>query len=230
MTCAEIVDDVEAEIRYAFLAAQQEPPGTEEIVRIANKYNSRISGDLRVPTRYVKGIVATAPFAMPTEARPGSVTFSEEVGDGSSGEDRINVLTVSEANQLYPDWEINEHEGYSTYPYKLIVYDPHNISAPVYPIGFSSGATLRMVYTIQVNPMVVENSANEAGKSLEPFNGIMPEYHHVIAQMTKFELLLRIGDERGRAYYQDAQNDIAKAFAYARNNYVLPGVRNLGAY
>lgn len=224
MTCAEIVDDIETEIRYAFQAARQEIPGTEEIVRIVNKWNDRISQQLKIPRRYVKSIDATAPFALPAEARPGSLSFSEE-SDG-----RVEVLTVAEANQFYPDWEKNEHEGHGKYPYKLVVYDPHNISAPVYPIGFSSGDTLRIAYVIAVSPMVVENSAGATDVVLEPFNGLMPEFHHVVGQMAKYELLLRLGDQRATMYYADAQVEIEKAFAYARNDYHLPMVPNLGLY
>lgn len=226
MTCAEMVDDVEAEIRYAFLAAQVELPGTEEIVRVLNKYNDRISGDLRVPRKYVTDIDPTVAITMPTDARAGSVRFTEkEEAVGS-----IQVLTVDEANMLYPDWEDNEHEGGSTFPYKLVIYDPSNLTDPLYAIGFTSSDKLRMVYTVQVKPMVLENSAADADVSLLPFNGLMPEYHHVIAQMTKFEFLLRIGDERGRAYYTDAQDEIAKAFAYANNHYVVPEANYLGIY
>ena len=219
------MDWVETRIRLMGLNA----PGDGDILQICNDINDRVARDLHIPRRYIKNVNPTQPFSPPSEARPGGITFAER----TDTDRRIMILTVTEANDYYPDWERNQTEGFSKYATPLIIYDPVNISAPIYPIGFSSGDTLRMVYVMNVKPMVFENP--DATQTTEPFNGEMPEYHRIVPQLAVFEIaaLLARSDntmpaQKAQMYYNDAKGELEDAFDYARHDYFVPYAPDLG--
>ena len=239
MKAAEIVDWVERRIRLLGIR----PPGAGDILEFANEQNdatsrsqtdlSMFSGQngqvrhcsgrkLNIPRRYVKDVDATTTFLLPTEARPGSALFAERTTDNR----KIRTLTVEEANRLFPDWEENTIEGLERYPIPLIIYDPQNITAPVYPIGFSTGDILRMEYVIKPRDMVFSIPTGVTTVTDEPWEGELPEFHRIIPQMVVFEIALALGDElvsqKARAFYNDAQQEMEEAVAYVRNQYAYP--------
>lgn len=225
MNALELTDRVETDLRMMGFT----PPGPADILRYLNEANDETSVDLHIPTRYVKEVVATAPFLAPLEARPGQIRFAED----SKHNSRIKVLTVSEANNLYPDWEMNVTEGEARYGHKLIIYDPSNVTAPIYPVGFTTGEKLRMQYTMKPKPMVFSDPLES--ESLEPWNGVMPEYHRIVANEAVFKLAMLMSAAEGnefkrgvaQAYLAKNQGDKVDAFAYSRADYVVLGSKNL---
>jgi hypothetical protein len=219
MTTKELVDRVETNLRMLVI---KDVPGDADILVYLNEENVRICRDLRVPRRYIKDVDPTQPFAMPTEALPGSLSFSEK----AVHEQRVHVLTVDEANAYFPDWERNEHEGYTRYPHRLVIYDPGNITAPVYPIGFQPGDLLRLTYVVKPRPLVFDDPDADASVALVAMEGVIPEYHRLLYQMTTFQLAMMLGDEiqagKARAFYGDAMNELRDAFSYSRPDYQLP--------
>lgn len=227
MTVKELVNRVETNLR---LMGINPLPGDADILEFLNEENQRMARELRVPERYVTEIDATAPFSMPTEAQPGSLMFAEKTETNH----RVEVLTVSEANDLYPDWERNEHEGFTRYWKRLIIYDPGNISAPVYPIGFDAGEQLRVTYLIKPKPLVFDNPDLDTTVETEPFDGNMPEYHSLLYRMTTYQIGMLMGNQeqvqKSRMMYAEALGEAQDAFSYARPEYQLPGVRWAGRF
>lgn len=224
MTVKELVNRVETNLRLMGIS----PPGDADILEFLNEENQRVSRELRIPTRYVKNIDATGPFSMPSEALPGSLVFAEDSGFNN----RMEVMTVAEANERYPDWERNEYEGDSGFGGRLIIYDPGNISAPVYPVGFSSGDLLRVTYMVKPRPMAFDDPDASATVSLEGFEGRIPEYHSLLYRMTTYQMALLMGDatqvQKARMLYSEALGELQDAFSYLRPVYQLPGVRWAG--
>ena len=222
MNATEIVDWVETDLRMMKL----DPPGPADILAYANRMNVRVARDLRIPRRYIKDVSTGAAFAPPSEAIPESMSFVEVTNTNA----RITVLTVDEANAEYPDWETNLLEGSSRYPTRLIIYDPGNITAPIYPIGFESGELLRIEYCVVPRPMVFSNPTS--AETTVPFEGLIPDYHRIIPQLTTFNLgLLKIPSDpneaqvvrmKTQAIYADAQKDIEAAFSATHPSYYMP--------
>lgn len=225
MTALELADRVETDLRLMGFT----PPGPGDILRYLNEANEETSVELHIPTRYVKDVAANAPFLAPLEARPGQIKFAEDL----KYDRRLEVLTVSEANRFYPDWEVNAIEGHDQYGKKLIIYDPANVTAPIYPVGFKAGETLRMQYVLRPFPMVYSDPAED--ESLYPWNGVMPEYHRIVANEAVFKLAMLMSAAAGsefqrgvaQAYLAKCQRDKDDAFAYARSDYVTLGNVNL---
>jgi hypothetical protein len=221
MTVRELVDRVETNLRMLGLT----PPGDADILTYLNDEHQRIARELRIPRRYITDVDATAPFAMPTETLPGSLSFAEKTETNRP----IEILTVAEANDLYPDWERNEFEGFTRFWKRLIIYDPANITAPVYPVGFMAGETLRLEYAVKPFPLAFDDPADTGTVALEPFEALMPEYHRILYQMTTFQLAMMMGNQeqsqKARAFYADARGELDDAFSYARPMYHLPGLR-----
>jgi hypothetical protein len=225
MTAREIVDWVETRLRLLGI----KPPGDGDILMIANEENERTARDLKIPRRYIKNVNPLLPFDLPAEALPGGALFAEQ----TVANRRIEVLTVAEANLMYPDWEKNATEGFTNFRQRLIIYDPANVSAPVYPVGFQAGDLLRIEYVMRVRKLVfsVVDAANE---SLEPWNGVLPEYHRAIPQLVTFQLAMMLGDElqaqKARAFYADGMKDMEAAFSYSRPNAYFPSLPWAGRY
>lgn len=221
MTVRELVDRVETNLRMLGLT----PPGDADILTYLNDEHQRIARELRIPRRYITDVDATAPFAMPTEALPGSLSFAEKTDRSQP----IEILTVAEANDLYPDWERNEFEGFTRFWKRLIIYDPANITAPVYPVGFEAGETLRLEYAVKPFPLAFDDPADTGDVALQPFEALMPEYHRILYQMTTFQMAMMMGNQeqaqKARAFYADARGELDDAFSYARPMYHLPGLR-----
>lgn len=221
MTVRELVDRVETNLRMLGLT----PPGDADILTYLNDEHQRIARELRIPRRYITDVDATAPFAMPTEALPGSLSFAEKTDRSQP----IEILTVAEANDLYPDWERNEFEGFTRFWKRLIIYDPANITAPVYPVGFMAGETLRLEYAVKPFPLAFDDPADTGTVALQPFEALMPEYHRILYQMTTFQMAMMMGNQeqaqKARAFYADARGELDDAFSYARPMYHLPGLR-----
>lgn len=227
MRARELIDWVETNLRLLGFGANGLPdvPGDADILMFLDRTQKEYARDLGLPTRYVKDVDPMAPFNLPAEAVHGSLKFAER-------EDcpyRVRILTVSEANDFYPGWEKNEHEGGDRFGARLVVYDPSNISAPVYPVGFRAGEELHLTYQVSVPTLVLEDPG--PGESLEPWACLYPEYHILIARLVTFEMTMAMATNeehtnlmrKASAYYSKAQEELDRLFAYSRQDYYLPG-------
>lgn len=222
MTARELADWVAVNLR---LLGFQSIPGDADILMFLDRTQKEYARDLGFPTRYVQNVSPSAPFNLPAEAVYGSLKFVER-------EDcpyRVRILTVSEANEFYPGWERNEHTGPDRHSTRLVVYDPSNISAPVYPVGFRSGEQLHLTYQVKVPTLVFEDPG--PGESLEPWACLYPEYHILLARLVTFELCMAMATDeentnqmrKAAAYYAKAQEELDRLFAFSRADYYLPG-------
>lgn len=225
MNTYELVDWVETDLRRMGLT----PPGPADILLELDRANKKLCADMGIPRRYIKDVATGAPFAPPSEAVPGSISFVER----TSTNKRITILTVAEANDQYPDWESNALEGGNTYPWRLVIYDPGNLTAPVYPIGFLAGETLRMEYVVIPKTLVFSNPS--AAEATEPYDGLFSQFHRIVAQLAVFKIGMDMMPDdpntaqvlraKTQAYYNDAKGDMETMFAMTRPKYYLPNGR-----
>jgi hypothetical protein len=187
----------------------------QSLLRFLNNNHLRVSIELRVPIRYVKNVVTNQPTSLPVEAAPGGLRYAERTSDNKS----LEILTVADANRLYPEWELNSNEG-ADYPGKgnpFVIYDPSNISAPLYPVGFDAGDTMRMAYIMQPEELIFEDD------DTKPFRGELPEYaSDLLYFKTMSEILFNTGDNRYGGFWTQYNTVMDLAFNYSRQEmYVI---------
>lgn len=191
------------------------------ILRRVEAAQQRISQALQFPKRYIKGVDATAAFSMPNEARPGGLLYAEKETSNEERNARIPLMTVQEANDIGLMWDttdadLSAYKRSAHYGKYLIIYDPINISAPVYPLGFDTGDTLRLLYVLK--PTVLT-----AVDDTQPFNGELPEYgDDMLVQYVTFEILFAAGAEQSQAFYNDYRGLMEDALAYTRPPFWYP--------
>lgn len=200
MTAAELIDDIERDLSEMGF----KPPVRGDLLRRLNREQTRISRELRFPIKYYSEIPATTPFTLPAPMRASSLRSVEHEQLDRS----VEVLTVQQANELYPRWEAADFSR------KLVIYDPANPSAPITPVGFSSGDTLRIL--VEVEPTALTEFSSV------PFDGLLGEYHLMLAQHVKFTFLLNKGDQRGQAFYHDYMQMMTDAFNVLRHSGAPP--------
>lgn len=199
-------------------------PASGDLRRRLELCHQRIAQELQMPKRYIKGVDATAAFNLPSEARPSGLLYAEMENENTERSREIPLMTVQEANDLGIPWDttdadLSEFRGHPRYGRKLIIYDPINVSAPVYPLGFDTGDTLRLLYVMTPSPL--------AAKSDVPFEGELPEYAgDLLVQYVTFELMMAAGKEQGQAFYNDYRRLMEQALAHTHPPFYMP--RNMG--
>jgi len=191
------------------------------ILRRVENAHQRVAQELHMPKRYIKGVDATAAFSMPNEARPGGLLYAEKETSNVERSAIIPLMTVQEANDIGIMWDttdadLSAYKRSAHYGKYLIIYDPINVSAPVYPLGFDTGDTLRLLYVLK--PTVLT-----AVDDTQPFNGEMPEFgDDILVQYVTFEILFAQGAEQSQAYYNDYRRLMEDALAYNRPPFWYP--------
>lgn len=191
------------------------------IVRRVENAHQRIAQELQIPKRYIKSVAATAAFNMPAEARPSGLLYAEKETDNDEANVVVPMLTVNEANDRGVMWDTTDSDlsAYKRHPHLgkyLIIYDPLNVSAPVYPLGFDTGDTLRLLYILKPTPITAMDDT-------EPFNGELPEYAgDLLVQYVLFEILMANGLEQSQAFYNDYRQLMESALAMSFPKYWLP--------
>lgn len=216
MSLATLIEAVNQNLRR--VGAASEPPA--ELLRRANDCQDRIAQELGIPLRYLKEVDATAPFALPDEARPGGLRYAERY---QQGDDRGGVpqrlLTVAQANDLGIAWESPDFVGHPAVGRSFLLYDPANASAPVTPVGYEAGDLLRLAYVVK--------PAELAAFADLPFGGELAEYgERLLQQYLTFELLLLSPDPQlrtlGSPFYNDYKGLLEEAFNASRPQPWLP--------
>lgn len=203
------------------LTPNLEKPENGMILRRVESAHQRVAQELQIPKRYIKDVDATAAFSMPEEARPGGLLYAELENDNDERNVTIPLMTVQEANDIGIMWDttdsdLSAYKRHAHYGKYLIIYDPVNISAPVYPLGFETGDTLRMLYVLKPTRLTTIDDT-------EPFDGEMPEYgDDILVQYVTFEILFGAGAEQSQAYYNDYRKLMEEALAYTRPPLWLP--------
>ena len=209
------VKDIAASIVRKLKRMGEETEALGDLVADMNDAQERIATELGVPYKYIKNVDATVPFALPANALETGLLYAEWTKYNVS----VPLLTVSQANFHEMSWEENTTEGNSTqYPSRFIIYDPLNITAPVYPVGFESGDLLRLVYRVKPTPLTTIED--------DILGGELSEYMPVLVeQYLMFQLLLtsRNPDNRqiGSAFYNDYRKLMDDAFNVTRPQYFL---------
>lgn len=177
MTAAEAFRRINAELSY-YGAGPEELP---KVLEWLNSENEAVNRDLNMPYRYHTGQETDEAFTpyddMLTTGlekawleQDTSVSYYTDSEDADTYE--IPIVTVQQANEKYPGWDYAAPTGATQFGVRLIVYDPRNEDTPFYPVGFSSGETIRLKYVIKVDPI--------SSKDDELLNGYLGEFHDII--------------------------------------------------
>lgn len=217
-TSRNILDSIEQNLRLTGL--QVPVPG--ELLRRVNIAQDRISQELGIPYRYIKGVATNATFELPTEARPGGLMYAEEEDRNLS----VPLMTVMEANDRFGwrNWDdYTPADGKDFTTGRVLIYDPANLSAPVTPLGFDSGETLRLLYRVKPTDLT---DCGAASANVEPFMGQAPEYgERLLTQYVTFEMLMLQGDQRANVFWSDYRSLAEEAFNYMRPEYWVSRMR-----
>lgn len=192
MTLAEAVDWVEQELLPLNV-------DTAEIKRRLNLQNDYVARELRLPTRYITNIDATAPFTLPGSARPSGLVNAWEERNGR----RVLIKNVATVSRDAPSW------FRKTRDYRFLLYDPLNLTAPVTPQGFVEGDTLRILVVVKPQPLV--NNEDEL------WDGQLPEHHELVPKRVVIELMrMQPGEDyirRGETHANALDRQMRAAFA-----------------
>lgn len=215
MTLAEMLDEI-----VWVLGSENEFHA--DIVKRLNRVMEYESRDLLIPQRYSEVEDVTGSFSLPSGAREEGLLEVRRHKDGT----KFNIYTSQEADLQHPGW--SEWDPGST---SFIVFDPKTEGGSGTVIlvpSPKSGDTEDFTITYAVVPDEMTDMDDE------PWNGHLPSFHEMLVQRVAFELLLRAGDDRWQAHYQNYQRLRGDAFDASRprvlfgNNWIYREVMNAG--
>jgi|GEM_PF-6240158 len=224
MTFAQLIQEVEQNIAAS--------PGRDTIQRaeIKRKLNivQREKGlQIGVPTQYVNipadGSYITGAFTIPSDYYEEGIHYIEVIDVLTTGgnawsaylqNQRVPLMTVTQANQKHPNWENDSAIPYYGAPF--IIYDPTDRESGFQPVGIDS-ARYRALVTYRSPDMVEDTDEPWAvvDTSAVPqvrLSGALPEFHRLLSSYVTFDIMLRLGDTRSSthyAFYQRLINDVA---------------------
>jgi len=200
------------------LELQGKEVSRQGILRILNVEQRKLINELHIPIRYAKNLRTDRPISVPIDANPGGIRYAE----GTIYNKQVELLTVSDANLLYPGWEDNANEGIDPYIGRgapFVIYDPANISAPIYPVGFEDGDKLRIMYVLKPEELTFEDDSF-------PFMGEVPEYSEdLLYNAVMTDLCYNLGDARYKGFDAQLQEIKERAFNYSRPELHLAKLR-----
>lgn len=210
MTYAELIEEV---LENIGLNPNAHKIQRGEIRRIMNLASREISLRVGIPTLYVdvpSSGTTSGSFTLPVRYHPEGIRRVElvEVADSDIGWDfvqnqEIPIMSVAQANDLYPTWENDEGYEYEGPPF--LVYSPANPDAGFRPVGFNEASYRFLVHAV---PAEMTEDTHEPFAVLDycedpPVRrgGAMPAYHRILAHHATYELLQRLGDPRWEAFF-----------------------------
>lgn len=224
MTFAELIQEVEQNIAAS--------PGRStvqraEVKRKLNRAQRELGLRLGVPIQYVNipadGSYITGAFTLPSDYYEEGIHYIEVIDvldDGGNAwaeflqNQRVPILTVTQANQQHPHWEDDSNIPYYGPPF--IIYDPLDRESGMQPVGLSS-ARYRALLIYRSPDMVEDDDEPWAiiDTSVTPqvrLSGALPEFQRALSAYVTFDIMLRLGDTRSSthyAFYQRLMNEAA---------------------
>lgn len=178
-------------------------------LRQLNSAAQEISRELRIPTRYHKDQSTEAPFAFYDDMFEGGLEYVE-IDDHEINEEQwwmkpIPILSVRDANQMYPDWERNRNEGYDQFRKRIIIYDPRNKDNGIYPIGFDEGEKIRLLYVVKTEVVDLDDKL---------WDGRLPEWQDLVWKTVAWKALAGISsrEQQSIMLYSYLRNRKEEAF------------------
>lgn len=203
MTLAELLDRVlrGAGIRNSDLHV--------EIVQMLNEENNELSRDLQIPEYTVDITGVTGPTNMPTNARSGGLISIRRKADGTP----YDILTVTKADLKYPGWT----EWADNDPL-FMAYDPatSGLAGTFQPAPSPVAGT-----PVDLTVTYVAKPGDMADLTDQPWDGLLAEFHEVLAFKVIYRLLQEAGDNRRQEFYAAYSKRMAEAFTYSRPQTII---------
>lgn len=162
------------------------PPEGGVIRRALNEAQAVMSTELDRPTAVDVVESATMDIPLPPDAKPSGV---KSVRDAKS-EQTLELVRVQDADALYPGW----HKA-GAGPDGIVVYDPGTVGRTLrltrLPADQGLSGTFLVTCVVEPAEMVKPKDA--------PMNGLVTEFHHLLAYYAAFSLS---GNERFLALYE----------------------------
>lgn len=170
MNLAQLID-----LTRTLLIPYRSRVGPAEIRRALNHAQRQASTDLEQPQKTVLTSVAGRRVELPPDAKRSGVKALRDAGSAQ----QFEIVTVQEANRLYPDWHT---ASASAFP--VVVYDPGSVGAPLSLLVAPAelGMTGQVVLTYVVEPDEMTDGSDE------PFRGLLAEYHHMLGHYAAYML------------------------------------------
>lgn len=203
MTLAELLDLV---LRNSGL---RDSDRQTEIIEMLNAANDEMSRDLLIPEYTVDMTGITGSQPMPSNARTGGLISVRRQADGTP----YDILTNTKADRLHPGW-LQWDPGDTAF----IVYDPATAAlvGNILPVPIPVAGD-----TVDFTVAYVAKPSDMTDLTDKPFDGLLPEFHRMLAYKVVYELLLEVGDQRRSEFYAKYSKMMAEALTYSRPQTVL---------
>ena len=169
------------ELTRSILKRYQRTATPAEIRRRLNQAQSECSTELDRPTKSVVVSASSRDIPLPADCKPAGLKALR----AANSEVTFELLTVQDADQLQPDWHLSTAASNYVAVYDPGVLDDGEGTAPSDAVRLSRTAAelgldgeFLITYVVEPQPMVSSTDV--------PFNGSMPEYHHVLAHYAAY--------------------------------------------
>lgn len=185
MTLEQLIDETQ------LLVGADIPPS--ELIPLLNRAMVRTARTLEIPRIHLDIENVVGEFTINTDTYGVDADEVVEVRQDDSAGTLIPILTARTANTLHPGWRSFE-DGTP----QFMVHDRGVIGlgrATLFPVPTPSTP---MSYVVEViaRPTEMEEMSDV------PFDGLIPEYHEMLAYYVAFQLLLRTGDQRAGTIFE----------------------------
>ena len=192
-----------------------------------NDAQQEVSYQLRIPRRYAD-VETPSPFTLPVEARGGGLISIKPVIDSRAG-DPLPLLTVAEAEREYPNW--SEEQADNTSKARFAIYDPSNITAPVYIVPPHTDTRLyRVEYFKAPHQFTLDDYENgnlvlfDGDTDFAPAHQIVPIYAaHLLWEMIPDETgayKSRYYEKKAKALIDEYYPLVNRSWVRVRNDYL----------
>lgn len=212
-TLGEVVDGIEADLTLAGVPL----PDRRELIRRLNAAQRELGRELRIPQLYVTDVPVDRPFLLPQGVRPDVLLQADTLRDNRL----VNCLSVEQANQMGVKWERPAYYGdvwlSRAVGDRMLIFDPANPTASVYPVGFRDGDELRLLL-VKWPTALDADASNVDPLSKELFDGALASdavellKSYVVYQYVKSHPLTSQNGALGQQYYNRFQSLREQAF------------------
>lgn len=177
------------------------------MVTLLNRAMVRIARDLGLPRLHIDVNGVLSEFELNAASVGYDVREVITAYRDDPGATPLPLLSAFEANRMHSGWR-NWPQGNT----RFLIYDPGVMglgTAVLTPVPAPKEPESYVIACV-VRPSVMEEMSDE------PFNGLLPEYHVMLAHYVASELLVIAGDQRAGLHRSMYEELVRAAFMYAK--------------